>query len=221
MESEGDPVDAGEFADWLERFAAALRGDEGTDVPCGDCTGCCTSGYSLQLRPSDGPALALIPAERLLRVPGFAADERTLPARVDGSCQLLEAGRCSIYHARPQTCRDYDCRVFAAAGVDAGGPDKVVINRRVRAWRFRYRDESARQAHDAVRAAARFLIEAREAFVAIGARIPGGPMGIAVFALKAHRAFLDRAYADEKQKARAAIDAARAFDAGATGAPGR
>jgi hypothetical protein len=46
-------------------------------------------------------------------------------------------------------------------------------------------------------------------------------MGIAVFALKAHRAFLDRACADEKQKARAALDAARAFDSATAGVPGR
>ena len=106
MEPEADPVDAGEFGEWLERFCDALRGSAGTDVPCGDCTGCCTSGYSLQLRPGDRAALQHIPAGWLIRADGFARGELTLPALPDGCCPMLQAGRCSIYAARPQTCLD-------------------------------------------------------------------------------------------------------------------
>ena len=51
---------------------------------------------------------------------------------------MLSCGNCTIYAQRPQTCLDYDCRVFAAAGIDAGGADKAVINRRVHEWRFRF-----------------------------------------------------------------------------------
>jgi Fe-S-cluster containining protein len=208
------PVDAGEFSFWLAAFSAALRGSSGTEVPCGDCTGCCTSGYSLQLRSTDSAALALIPASLLQRVEGFAAGERTLPARPDGRCRMLDDGRCSIYAARPQTCLDYDCRVFAAAGIAAGGDDKAVINRRVHAWRFSYADESARRAHAAVREAARFLRERRDAFDVIGARVPGGPMGIAVFAVKAHAALLAQPPSrDAATLARALVEAARRFDA--------
>lgn len=208
------PVDAGEFSIWLAAFSAALRGSGGTEVPCGDCTGCCTSGYSLQLRSTDSAALALIPANLLQRVEGFAAGERTLPARADGTCQMLEAGRCGVYAARPQTCLDYDCRVFAAAGIDAGGADKETINRRIRAWRFTYADDAARQAHAAIREAARFLRERRDAFAATGTRVPGGAMGVAVFAVKAHTALLAAPRVpDGSATASALVEAARRFDA--------
>ena len=46
-------VAAGPFGDWLRRMRRSLQGDEGMDVPCGDCVGCCVSGYSVQLRPED------------------------------------------------------------------------------------------------------------------------------------------------------------------------
>src|ERR1700761_6340925 len=122
---------AGAFLDWLRNFRASLLGNQGSDVPCGDCRGCCISGYSVQIRPHDAGALALIPAELLARVQGFARDELTLAARSDGTCPMLRDNECSIYQSRPQTCRDYDCRVFAAAGIEAGSSDKAVINRRV------------------------------------------------------------------------------------------
>ncbi len=40
---------------------------------------------------------------------------------------------CSIYSDRPRTCRHYDCRVFAAAGVE---PHQPSIAPRVREWQF-------------------------------------------------------------------------------------
>jgi Fe-S-cluster containining protein len=215
MEDQGSsaPVDAGSFGRWLRGMRASLLGDAGMDVPCGDCTGCCTSGYSIQLRRSDVAARALVPVELTVEAPGFAPGDLTLPALADGRCPMLEAGRCSIYAQRPQTCLDYDCRVFAAAGIDAGGPDKAAINRRVRAWRFDYEDEAARLAHEAIREAARFIRERPEAFSAHGVRVPAGPMGIAVLALRAHAALLDpRAPRDDLGRAAAMLAASRASD---------
>ncbi|MCC6170827.1 MAG: YkgJ family cysteine cluster protein [Gammaproteobacteria bacterium] len=207
--------DAGPFGAWLSKLRASLRGDAGMDVPCGDCTGCCTSGYSIQLRRTDGAARALVPSELVVEAPGFAPGDLTLPARDDGTCPMLHSGRCSIYAQRPQTCLDYDCRIFAAAGLDAGGADKAVINRRVRAWRFSYEGEAERRSHDAVRTAARFIRERPEAFSALGVRVPAGPMGIAVLAIKAHAALLDPAApADDAGRARAMIAAGRAYDGG-------
>ena len=45
----------------------------------------------------------------------------TLP-RVVGHCAYLDdaTNLCLIHDERPRACRDYDCRVFAAAGIDAG-----------------------------------------------------------------------------------------------------
>jgi Fe-S-cluster containining protein len=214
--SPAEIVDAGPFGAWFARLRASLQGDVGMDVPCGDCTGCCTSGYSIQLRRSDVAARARIPLDWTVEAPGFAPGDLTLPAREDGRCPMLQEGRCSIYAARPQTCLDYDCRVFAAAGFDAaGGAEKAVINRRVRAWRFSYEGEAERRMHAAVRAAACFIRERPEVFSALGVRMPSSPMGIAVLAIKSHGAFRDghEGPVDDVARARAILEAIRAFDA--------
>ena len=204
-------VAAGPFGSWLTQARAALRGDGGMDVPCGDCVGCCTSGYSVQLRPQDARALAKVPAEFLVSAAGFPAGHMTMPALADGSCPMLAAGKCTIYRERPQTCLDYDCRVFAAAGIDAGGEDKVVINRRVRAWRFTYPTAADKLAHDAVRSAATFIQERRASFTT---RVPTAPMGIAVLAIKVYKIFLepDMQARSEREIAQAIVITAREFD---------
>jgi uncharacterized protein len=208
---------AGPFGAWLAAARAALRGDVGLDVPCGDCTGCCTSGYSIQLRPADARALAVVPAEWLVDSAGFAPGQKTLAPRADGTCRMLERGRCTIYAARPQTCLDYDCRVFAAAGIDAGGDDKAVINRRVRDWRFDYPAEDDRRAHAAVRAAAAFIRRVGDG--SAGIRVPTAPMGVAVLAVKVSDVFLDPSHAllDDLALGRTVVEAARAFDRASPG----
>lgn len=209
---QSDSIAAGPFADWLSRARASLRGDAGADVPCGDCTGCCTSGYSVQLRPEDQRARALIPDAWVVRPPGFPSGHLTVPARPDGTCPMLSAGQCSIYAARPQTCRDYDCRVFTAAGIDAGGPDKAVINKRVRQWQFDYPSEADQLAHRAVAATASFI---RNHAASFAVRVPTSPMGIAVFAIKAYAVFLDLniEHKPHKEIAAAILKACKEFDA--------
>jgi hypothetical protein len=203
-----DTVAAGPFGDWLRRMRRSLQGDEGMDVPCGDCVGCCVSGYSVQLRPEDAAARAQIPAELLVSPPGFPAGHLTVPPKPDGLCPMLHAGRCTIYHVRPQTCLDYDCRIFAAAGIDAGKP---IIDKRVREWRFSYPTESDRLEHEAVRAAASFIREHRDSF---NVRVPTAAMGIAVFAIKAYEVFLNQTTEARSHKdiARAIFNAIRMFD---------
>jgi hypothetical protein len=109
------------------------------------------------------------------------------PARCGGagadSCGA--AGQCG---SRPQTCRDYDCRVFAAAGVEPGGPEKLVINRRVRQWLFSYPTELDRNSHQAVRATAAFIRAKRSSFP--GQRAPVGPSGVSVLACESYSVFL-------------------------------
>jgi uncharacterized protein len=209
-----EEIPAGPFGPWLAQARAALLGDQGTQVPCGDCTGCCTSSYFIPLRPQDEPALVKIPAEFLVSAPGQAPGHRMMGYRPDGSCPMLDAGRCSIYEHRPLTCRDYDCRIFAAAGVDAGGSDKTVINRRVRAWRFTYPTAADRRAHAAVQAAARFIQRQRAHFPS--ARAPTAPTGIAVLAIKVYRVFLDGDLQGRSNDeiAAAIVAASREFDTG-------
>ncbi len=59
-----------------------------------------------------------------------------------GHCFMFANGGCSIYPHRPETCRTYDCRVFTAAGMNAG-PDKSEINERIASWRFEYPEPRA------------------------------------------------------------------------------
>src|SRR5688572_25485326 len=107
-----ETIAAGAFGHWLSQARESLRGNAGMDVPCGDCTGCCTSSYSVQLRPEDQRALARIPPSLLVRAPGFPPGHMTMPCRSDGTCPMLTADRCTVYADRPQTCLDYDCRIF-------------------------------------------------------------------------------------------------------------
>ena len=137
-----------------------------------------------------------------------------MPALPDGLCPMLHSGKCSIYRDRPQTCLDYDCRIFAAAGIDAGGADKAVINRRVRQWRFSYPSEADKSVHEAVLAAASFIQKRRASFAA--GRVPSAPTGIAVLAIKAHAVFLsaDIETRSDTEIAAAILNAGREFDTG-------
>ena len=181
-------------------------------MPCGDCTGCCISGYSIQLRPQDERALARIPEELLVQALGFPRGHLTMAPRPDGVCQMLDAGKCTIYADRPQTCLDYDCRIFTAAGLEAG---KTIIDRRVRQWRFTYPTRADREAHDAVLAAASFIRNKRGSFPAN--RAPTAPTGIAVLAIKVYDLFLDPGAVSrsDTEIATAIVEASRTFDAGA------
>jgi Fe-S-cluster containining protein len=205
-------IPAGDFGAWLAQARDALRGSAGSRVPCGDCTGCCTAGYSIEVRPTDAAALEHIPATSLSRSLGSAPGNWTVRPTADGSCPMLRGGGCRIYAQRPQTCLDYDCRVFAAAGIEAGGEDKAVINRRVRQWRFEFSGDADRQAHAAIRAAAEFIHLSRAHFPPSAA--PRNPLGIAALALRVYPLFLVPAAAgSEADLARAVVAAAAEFDA--------
>jgi Fe-S-cluster containining protein len=133
---------------------AVLKGEQHADVPCAGCVGCCVSSYAIALRPADKAALAVVPARHLrLTVNGGLAQ---MGYRDDGSCPMLEAGRCTIYANRPQTCRDYDCRIYAATGLVPDG-HRPVIAERVREWRFEFASQQEASQHEALCRAARFI----------------------------------------------------------------
>ncbi len=161
----------------------------------------------MPIRPEDALE-AVLPKEFLVPV---SAVSRMLVARPDGTCPMLNDRQCSIYASRPQTCRDYDCRIFAAAGIDAGGEDRSVINKRVRAWRFTYEGVGEQRMHEAMKATARFIVHQAEAFPGW---VPTAPTGIAVLAVKAFEVFLDPATASlpAERVAMAILAASREFD---------
>lgn len=202
------PIDAGYFGEWLQRACAALRSNIGMDVPCGSCVGCCTSHYSILLRPHDA-ALDLVPAAVLSGVPGVSYPHFKMNPRSDGTCPMFNEGRCSIYASRPQTCLDYDCRVFAATGLTVR-EDKPVIRQRIRAWRFQYENEHAQQQHAAIRAAATFMQTHAEMFPT--GWLPTNASGLAVLAIKTHEVFMKLQHEDAAVTVTAILEARRAFD---------
>ena len=180
---------AGDFSDWLRAMRAALAGHAGMDVACGDCVGCCTSSLFHQgartrtRRPSSASA-----PDNLQPVPGTQGD-MLMGFDAHGHCFMFANGGCSIYQHRPETCRTYDCRVFTAAGMKAGGDEKSVINERIASWRFSYPHGQDRDEHRAVTAAANFLRQHPVRFP--GGHVPSRPSEIAVLAVKTYPVFLE------------------------------
>jgi uncharacterized protein len=201
-------IDAGSFGDWLQSMRAVLRGHAAADVPCGDCVGCCVSSYPIPLRTTDQAALAAVPDEFLHLPNGRAGALARMGYRADGSCPMLAQGRCSIYAARPQTCRDYDCRIYAAAGLLPDG-ERPVIAARVKAWAFGFASESERQSAAALLAAARFIRTHAADFPA--SMRAGAATSAAVLAVKVFSLFL-AARASAAIDVQQVVDAARAFD---------
>ncbi len=173
----GLDLPAGHFASWLREFRAAQTTGAAIDVPCGDCRACCTSSYFVHVRPDEAATLARIPAGLLFPAPGAPGGHLVMGYDARGHCPIFRDGECSIYEDRPATCRAYDCRVFAAAGIDA---DRPAITQRARRWVFGYAAKSDRELHAAVRAAARSLRDHPERFPA-GAD-PSNPAQVALLA---------------------------------------
>ena len=164
---------AGGFSSWLSRTRNAQREKGTAGVPCGECIACCTSSYFIDIAPGESQTLARIPKELLFPAPGLPRGNVLLGYDESGRCPMLLDRACSIYEHRPQTCRSYDCRVFPAAGIEAGGRDKELIKRRVRRWRFSYPTEADRGEHLAVQAAATFLRRHADCFP--DGFVPGNP----------------------------------------------
>jgi len=156
-EEEEENLPAGDFSAWLRAMLAALRDEAAADVPCGGCTACCTASQFVHIEPGETDTLAHIPPELLFPAPGRPRGHVLLGYDEQGHCPMLVEGQCSIYEHRPRTCRAYDCRIFAAAGLDVDADDdrKAPIARRARRWRFALPTDDDRRRHAAVRAAAR------------------------------------------------------------------
>lgn len=215
--SAPDSLDAGEFGAWLAEMRAALRDDRDTEVACGTCVGCCTSALYIVLRPGDARMLPLVPAEYVVESPKLPPGHRAMGFDARGHCPMLRGGRCTVYALRPQTCRTFDCRVFAAAGIDAGGPDKAPITAQARRWTFTYASDEAQRAHVAIRAAAQFLRNDATSFPPGAA--PSRHADVAIAALLTYELFLDgvpESRAARERLAQRVIEVRRAA-AGATG----
>ncbi len=198
-----EPVDAGEFSAWLAETLDSMHRGQGVDVPCGDCVACCTSSLFVHIEADEAEARAHIPAAWMFDAPGAPPGTKVVGHNEQGHCPLMVESACTIYAHRPRTCREYDCRVFAAAGLRPESQPK--IDARVVRWRFSYVDQAAREAHEAVKATARFLCDHPAAF---SRPPPPSRLGIALAALRGHPALLGNA-----DDARPVADIARDIEA--------
>jgi uncharacterized protein len=205
-------IDAGPFGKWLASMRAVLRGEGDADVPCGSCVGCCVSSYPIPLRVEDEVARDLVPEQWL--VGSSKPGERWLMAfREDGSCPFLSTQGCGIYADRPRTCRDYDCRIYAAAGILPDG-ERPLIQQRVRDWEFDFESPDARRQALAVVRAATFIRENPGLFpVSMRAQ---SATAAAVMAVKGFELFLsDQSLERPELVAQRLVAACAAFDSAA------
>ncbi|HEX2850202.1 MAG TPA: YkgJ family cysteine cluster protein [Acidimicrobiales bacterium] len=151
------PIDAGPVGEWVTAFIAGQRGSEGVDVPCGSCTACCRSSYFIHVAPDETDTLRRIPKALLFPAPGAPRGTMVLGYDDQGRCPMLVDDRCSIYEHRPRACRRYDCRVFAATGIDPADDGKADIAAQAARWRFGTPAEGDRVRLTALRAATEFL----------------------------------------------------------------
>jgi Fe-S-cluster containining protein len=180
--------DAGELGSWLQGAQAAIRGEHDSDVPCAGCTACCRASQFVLVEPDEADTLARIPRELLFPAPQMPRGHRVLGYDERGHCPMLVDDRCTIYAHRPRACRAYDCRVFAATGVELDDETKAEVRARAERWRFRVDTPDARARADAVRAAATFL--RRHAADLPAGSVPRNPTQLAALAIEVHEAFL-------------------------------
>ena len=123
-----------------------------------------------------------------------------------GHCPMLADKKCSIYGHRPQACRQYDCRIFAATGIAVDTQTQADIAPRVRAWVFDYETDQSRDEHAALKNAAAFLQNNRDLFPP-GA-LPTQPAQMAALEVRIHRPFAGKTASDGASATPAAVASA-------------
>jgi uncharacterized protein len=154
-----EALPAGPLSVWVDEMQRALRGEKSSNVPCNGCTACCRSSQFVTIGPDESDTLAAIPPDLLFPAPGLPRhvllgyDER-------GHCPMLTDDGCSVYEHRPRACRTYDCRIFAATGVQ---PDQPAVADQARRWVFDDDDPALHAALEAASARAREQPQTRSA----------------------------------------------------------
>ncbi len=181
-------ISAGAFSSWLKEVRHSLITEKGINVNCGDCNACCTSSYFIHIQPQETKTLAKINKQLLFPAPGLPKGNVLMGYDENGNCPMLLNNHCSIYKNRAITCRNYDCRIFTAAGIDPGGSDKSLIKKRTDQWQFEYPTPTDLEEHLAVKNAAHFIKNHAHCFP--NGAIPQTPPQLAILALKVYTVFL-------------------------------
>jgi uncharacterized protein len=178
------PLEPVRFAVWLRATLETLLRDTPADVPCGPCNACCRTFHQLHIRPGEKRARRRLPKEYLSVARGLPPGYLLLGYTEQGACPVLVDGRCTIYEDRPLVCRTYDCRLYAATGVE---PDRAEIAAQVGRWRFAYPDAEDRELQEAVLAALSFIRRTPSCLPGEAARRQ--PIRLATLSVVAHELF--------------------------------
>ncbi|MDO8731311.1 MAG: YkgJ family cysteine cluster protein [Actinomycetota bacterium] len=149
-------VPAGNFLVWLGEIKHAISDGADSEVPCGTCSACCRSSQFILVADTDAAARSVIPADLLFAAPGLAAGNHIMGYDSRGHCPMFGSDGCSIYSNRPQACRAYDCRIFAATGIEVAADGHTEIAARVQQWQFDL-DAEGESALVDIRAAASYV----------------------------------------------------------------
>jgi uncharacterized protein len=151
------------FSNWLNAFTATLKGESEGNVPCGECVGCCISSYFIHIKPTDTDSINHIPKELMFSAPGLPKGHYLLGYDEKGHCPMFKDGRCSIYCYRPETCRQYDCRVYPATGIFPDD-DTSQIFKKAKGWKFDVSSPEDMEAFEAVQTASKFIRKYKDLF---------------------------------------------------------
>jgi len=143
----------------------------------------------IPIKPEETQTIRRIPRALLFPAPGLPKGHVLMGYDDQGRCPMLVDNECSIYEDRPQTCRDYDCRVFAATGIAVDPQTQAEIANRVMAWTFDYEIEGSREEHRIVQQAAAFLQKNKDLFPP--GSLPGYPVQLAVLAIAIYKLFAE------------------------------
>jgi hypothetical protein len=86
------------------------------------------------------------------------AKRYVLPQTADGSCIHLIDGKCTIYAKRPYSCRIFDCRMYAMAGVNVG--DSPLLLEAIASWTIKFKTPKDREVLGVMRATTARMIKA-------------------------------------------------------------
>ncbi len=187
LAKNSDLSDSMKFSSWLREFTGTLKGINDGRVPCGECVVCCTSSYFIHIKPTDTESIQHIPKELMFPAPGLPEGHYLLGHDEKGHCPMFKGGQCSIYPYRPETCRQYDCRVFPATGIFPDDETSEIF-RKAKDWKFDVSSVEDIEALEAVRASANFVEKYHDLFPK--EFIPSNSPQRAVLAIRVHSEFI-------------------------------
>jgi Fe-S-cluster containining protein len=141
----------------------------------------------IHIQPEETKTIQRTPRALLFPAPGLPEGHVLMGYNDQGHCPMLVDNQCSIYEDRPQTCRSYDCRIFAATGVPVDQQTQPDIAQRVKTWVFNYENEESRKEHRILKEAAAFL--QRNADLFPQGSLPSHPAQLAALAVRIYRVF--------------------------------